>query len=166
MYSAVEIETGRVIERYEIPPESIPSGTVLIQDSEDEKTIAISLINEFAAKEISLGYVDDNGVLFGLSEHDQLNYTAASSVVNMGAESITVTGETRDDKYFNIVLTNDEARVFFSNLFSHVESILNKYREIKKKALSEVDGVSLSIYVDEAEGLYKEAEEAHAEKIR
>jgi hypothetical protein len=163
MYNLIELGTGAIIESYDNPPTSIPSGTFLVQDTPPPKEAATNRINELAKEEISLGYIDENGVLFGLSETDQLNYTSMSSLVNMGAEQIVVIGETADDKYYEVVFSSAEAKEFFASIFSHVESILSKYRGYKRQILEE--DTDFSDIVTSAEQSLEAVKEEHASKI-
>jgi hypothetical protein len=164
MYNIVDIDTGAVIERLDAPPETIPQNTVLVQDSQDQKTMATTRINELASSEIALGYIDENGILFGLSKADQLNYTATASIVNMGTEEITIIGELGTEKYHEVTMENDTAKAFFEVLFSYVSSILSKYRGFKKRIL-EADDAEVEGILEEAEQSFRDMEAEHASKI-
>lgn len=133
-YNIINMETGEVLRSVEEPPAYLNVGEFLVESLAGATTTlegAILLTNEKTREEIALGYVKD-GTTYGLSETDQLNYNSVVSLVNMGAETVTIHGSTETDRYIELSLSNAEAKVFFSEIFSYVESILNKYRLVKK----------------------------------
>jgi len=98
-------------------------------------------------QEIGKGFIYD-GVKYDLSDRDQLNYTAASSMSNMGAEEIVVVGEFNGDKYHKVSFTNEEAKQFFSEMFLHVADILSIYREYKKRIIDDIEGNEENIFAE------------------
>jgi len=140
-YKIIDISTGEVIREMQEVPDAIPKNAVLVQVEEgDIRSKYIDELNKMASGEIAKGYTSDEyGVHFGLSETDQLNYTATATIVSMGAESIVIVGEKDGDKYFQLVLNNSDAKTLLSSIFNHVSYILDSYRSYKKRILSAQD---------------------------
>lgn len=139
-YRIIDVNTGDVIRDVAELPDSIPSGAFVVENTDiDLRAKCVNELNAMAKEEILKGYDSSYGVHFDLSETDQLNYTAVAAIVNMGVEPISITGEKDGDKYFSLELTNQEAKDLLASIFSHVSSILSKYRGYKKRISSVVD---------------------------
>lgn len=137
MYKAIDIYTGEVILTSKEMPVYVPkNSTIIFEEDMESINDYIAKLNEFASEEIGRGYTTEDGILFSMSSTDQLNYTAAASLVNMGADKITITGEKDGDKYYEVSLTAEEAKALFEKMFTHVKNILSKYRNYKKTILN------------------------------
>lgn len=139
MYKIVNIDTDEVLREVETPPSDLGKNEILIEVSKSGYEMAIETVNKAARNEILDGYLDSTGVKYGLSETDQLNYTASAAMAGLGYPEIEVIGEFNGDRYYKTVLSNAEAKVFFGNIFSYVASILKKYRDIKSQVYTAIE---------------------------
>lgn len=119
----------------ELPDVLGPDEFVVQAEEVLDLNAAIDAVNLAATAEIEKGFTYTNGVVFGLSITDQLNYNSIATVVNMGADSVTIHGALNGDLYHEVTFTSAEAEAFFAAIFAYVEDILTKYRNIKKLLL-------------------------------
>lgn len=134
MYQIIDVNTQEVLRDVESPPTSIGNNEFVVQVMKVAVPLvdAIAKVNTSAERKISDGYTYTNGVLFGLSITDQLNYNSVASILNMGAESVTLFGELNGEKYYSVVMDAAAAALFFSSLFAYVDNILGEHRAVKK----------------------------------
>lgn len=134
-YKIINIITQEEVCSTDILPETVGVDEFVVENVEDMKQAVIDQINKAASKEILEGFIY-NDVIYDMSHTDQLNYTSASSLVNMGAENIEIVGKTAESDMHKTIFTNSEAKIFFGQMFAYVAGILSKYRDVKINILA------------------------------
>jgi hypothetical protein len=146
-YNITNMTTGEIIETVDELPSNIPNGYFPVEVTVKILDRLIDEVNNAASSEILKGY-EYNGILFTLSEMEQLNYNSIANFVNMSGSDIVIYGETENDKYYKVDMTASEASSFFLGLFGYVDGILSKYRDVKKLLLSAVEEDYEQIMID------------------
>ncbi len=130
MYNITDINTGEIIEQVTELPPFLPPHLFPVQIVENALEMFLDEVRTHQQAELEKGYID-NGVTFGLSEVDQLNYNSIMNLVNAGESAIEVYGSTDTERYHKVTMDNATASAFFKAIFSHVAGILSAHRDVK-----------------------------------